>query len=133
MNKLRDWLSAVMYGRYGMDPLGNFSLWTAVILMMIGLFSGSSLIYFLSVLLLIWCYFRVFSRNHSRRLMENEKFMEIKDRIFGMFRGSSRTRRDKNYAYFTCPNCRQKVRVPKGKGTVEISCPKCRTKFIKRT
>ena len=35
--------------------------------------------------------------------------------------------------YFRCPNCKQKVRVPKGKGTIEIRCPKCNTKFIKRT
>lgn len=134
MNKLREWLSNFMYGRYGMDPLGNFSLWTAVILMIIGLFTESSLIYFLSILLLVWCYFRVFSRNHSRRLAENDRFMEIKDRITGVFRGGSRThKKDKNYAYFRCPNCRQKVRVPRGKGTIEIRCPKCNTKFIKRT
>lgn len=133
MNKFRDWLSGVMYGRYGMDPLGNFSLWTAVILMIIGLFSQSGLIYFLSILLLVWCYFRMFSRNQSRRLMENEKFMELKDRFFGIFGKGSGAKRDRNYAYFTCPNCRQKVRVPKGKGTIEIRCPKCSTKFIKRT
>lgn len=54
MNKLRDWLSNFMYGRYGMDPLGNFSLWAAIILMIIGLFTGSSLLYTLSILLLVW-------------------------------------------------------------------------------
>ncbi len=133
MNKFREWLSNFMYGRYGMDPLGNFSLWTAIILMIIGLITGSSLIYFVSLLLLIWCYFRIFSRNHAKRLAENDKYMEIKDRITGVFRGGSGTRRDKNYAYFRCPHCRQKVRVPRGKGTIEIRCPKCNTKFIKRT
>ena len=122
-----------MYGRYGMDPLGNFSLWAAIILMIIGLFTGSSLLYTLSILLLVWCYFRMFSRNQSKRLAENDKYMEIKDKFFGLFRGGSRTHRDKNYAYFRCPNCKQKVRVPKGKGTIEIRCPKCNTKFIKRT
>ena len=94
MNKLRDWLSNLMYGRYGMDPLGNFSLWTAVILMVIGLFTRSNLIYFLSVALLVWCYFRMFSRNHSKRLAENDKFMELKDRVIGIFRGGSRTHKD---------------------------------------
>lgn len=133
MNKLRDWLSNFMYGRYGMDPLGNFSLWAAIILMITGLFTGSSLLYTLSILLLVWCYFRMFSRNQAKRLAENDKYMEIKDKFFGLFRGGSRTHRDKNYAYFRCPNCKQKVRVPKGKGTIEIRCPKCNTKFIKRT
>ena len=35
--------------------------------------------------------------------------------------------------YFSCPKCRQSVRVPKGKGKIAISCPKCREKFIKKT
>ncbi len=37
------------------------------------------------------------------------------------------------YKYFNCPNCNQKVRVPKGKGKIEITCPKCRTSFIRKT
>ncbi len=37
------------------------------------------------------------------------------------------------YKYFNCPNCNQKVRVPKGKGKIEITCPKCRTTFIRKT
>ncbi len=43
-------------------------------------------------------------------------------------------RQDKRYyKYYNCPNCNQKVRVPKGKGKIEITCPKCRTSFIRRT
>ena len=30
-------------------------------------------------------------------------------------------------------DCRQKIRVPRGKGKIEITCPSCRSKFIKRT
>ena len=36
-------------------------------------------------------------------------------------------------SYFRCPSCHQQVRVPKGKGHIEIRCPKCGTKFIKNT
>lgn len=39
----------------------------------------------------------------------------------------------KTYKYFACPNCSQKIRVPKGHGKIEITCPKCGEKFIKRT
>ncbi len=43
-------------------------------------------------------------------------------------------RQDKKYyKYFNCPNCNQKVRVPKGKGKIEITCPKCKTSFIRKT
>ena len=44
-----------------------------------------------------------------------------------------RKRKDKTHKYYKCPTCKQVVRVPKGRGKIEISCPKCHTKFIKRT
>ena len=34
------------------------------------------------------------------------------------------------YQYFFCSKCRQKLRVPKGKGKIEITCPVCRNQFI---
>ena len=44
-----------------------------------------------------------------------------------------RKRKDKTHKYYKCPTCKQVVRVPKGRGKIEINCPKCHTKFIKRT
>ena len=35
--------------------------------------------------------------------------------------------------YFSCPHCRQQVRVPKGRGKISITCPKCGTQFIKKS
>ena len=32
-----------------------------------------------------------------------------------------------------CPGCRQVVRVPRGKGKINIRCPKCNRQFIKKT
>ena len=40
---------------------------------------------------------------------------------------------DKQYRYFRCPGCRQVVRVPRGKGKINIRCPKCSRQFIKKT
>ena len=34
---------------------------------------------------------------------------------------------------FVCPTCKQKLRVPRGKGKISITCPKCATSFIKKT
>lgn len=39
----------------------------------------------------------------------------------------------KTHKIYRCPHCRQKIRVPRGKGKIEITCPSCRSKFIKRT
>ena len=37
------------------------------------------------------------------------------------------------FKYFKCPNCKAKLRVPKGKGRLNITCPKCRTMFHGKT
>ena len=39
----------------------------------------------------------------------------------------------KLYHYYRCPKCRQKLRVPRGRGRIQISCPRCGTQFIKKS
>lgn len=36
MDKLKEKLSRLMYGRYGIDQLGNFMMWAAVAMMIFG-------------------------------------------------------------------------------------------------
>ena len=76
----------------------------------------------LSYGLMFWAIFRTFSRNTYRRYQENRKFLMLLARI-----------KDRKHRYFTCPRCRQPVRVPRGKGKIAITCPKCKEKFIKKT
>ena len=33
------------------------------------------------------------------------------------------------YCYYHCPECKQQLRVPAGKGKVRITCPNCKNKF----
>ena len=39
----------------------------------------------------------------------------------------------KAYRIFKCKGCGRRIRVPKGKGKVEITCPLCEKKIIRRT
>ena len=41
--------------------------------------------------------------------------------------------KDRQNRYYTCPRCRQTVRVPRGKGKIAITCPRCKERFIKKT
>ena len=131
MDKLKEKLSRLMYGRYGIDQLGNFMMWAAVAMMIFGAVVRSSLIYTLALVLIVWADVRIMSKNHSKRYAENQKFLELKNRVVGFFRGGTRAFKDKEHCYFRCPSCHQQVRVPKGKGHIEIRCPKCGTKFIR--
>ena len=116
MDKLKEKLSRLMYGRYGIDQLGNFMMWAAVAMMIFGAVVRSSLIYTLAFVLIVWADVRIMSKNHSKRYAENQKFLELKNRVVGFFRGGTRAFKDKEHCYFRCPSCHQQVRVPKGKG-----------------
>lgn len=122
-----------MLGRYGVDDLGRFTMYGSLVFLVISLFSGNNWFYLIALVLLVTTYVRMFSRKHSSRRAENDKYLEWKGRLFGLFRGGARQAKDKDHCYFKCPNCKQKVRVPKGKGTISIRCPKCQQEFIKRT
>ena len=39
----------------------------------------------------------------------------------------------RKYKHLTCPQCMQKLRVPRGKGTILVTCTKCRYKFRAKT
>ena len=81
-----------------------------------------SVLSLLAYIPLIWSIYRMYSRNIEARRRENTAFLRFFSRLT-----------DKQYRYFRCPGCRQVVRVPRGKGKINIRCPKCSRQFIKRT
>lgn len=140
--RIKDWFSNFMSGRYGMDDLNRFLLilfWIFFVLEVI--LSGIAGVIFnwLTLIDLVLLYFRMLSRNHYARSEENEKYLSIKERITGGRGGSGRsssqgrTQQDADHKIFKCPECGQKVRVPRGRGRVQIRCPKCGRQFVKRT
>ena len=129
MDKLKEKLSRLMYGRYGIDQLGNFMMWAAVAMMIFGAVVRSSLIYTLALVLIVWADVRIMSKNHSKRYAENQKFLELKNRVVGFFRGGTRAFKDKEHCYFRCPSCHQQVRVPKGKRPYRDPLPEMRNKI----
>lgn len=123
-----------MAGRYGQDDLGRFLSVLGLILLIIGIIFRLGLIITLPVLaLLVICYVRMFSRDYAKRYAENQKFLALKAKLF--HRSSDyrdQADRDAN-CIFRCPKCGQKIRVPRGKGKIEITCPRCHTRFRKRS
>ncbi len=151
---MRNRFQEFMYGRYGNDQLNQCLSIVTLVLIVVNLFTKNRIIWYIALALLIWTYFRMFSRNTGKRSAENDRFLEITSRFRrGGGSGGSYSRQSgqrsysrptaeerrrqreqrKYYRFFLCPHCNQKVRVPKGKGRIEITCPKCRTTFIKKT
>ena len=124
--RLRAGIRQFMTGRYGTDKLSLTLLVVAMVLSILSSFMGTSLLNpvltLLSYVLMFWALFRVFSRNTYARYEENRKFLRFFDQL-----------KDRTHRYFSCPKCRQTVRVPRGKGKIAITCPRCKEKFIKKT
>ena len=119
-------IQRMMMGRYGHDRLNVALLVVGLILTVISMFLSNKLLVLvttlLSYMLLFLALFRSFSRNTYKRYNENRRFLLMIDRI-----------KDRSNRYYSCPKCRQTIRVPRGKGKIAITCPKCREKFIKKT
>ena len=134
MGKFRDRMTRFMYGRYGMDQLSKLLMYLALALLVITLFWHNPIIYFLAVALMVYTYYRMFSKNISRRYSENQAYLKVRYKIIGRFNNFKLRMRDrKTHRIFKCPSCSQKIRVPKGKGRISIRCPKCRIEFTKKT
>ena len=120
-----------MSGRYGLDQLNVFLLIASVVLCLIGFVVSrfgalgavfGSLINLAAYAVLFWYVFRAFSRNPEKRILENRRYLTLKSRLT-----------DRKNRYYRCPNCRQTVRVPRGRGKICIKCPKCEEKFVRKT
>ena len=134
MNSFKDKMARFMYGRYGMDQLSrNLSL-ICLVLLIVTMFVRNNVIYMIALVGIVYTYFRVFSRNISRRSDENEKYLKFHYKVVGKLNKIKfRITDSKTHRIFRCPSCSQKIRVPRGKGKISIKCPKCRIEFIKKT
>lgn len=122
-------------GRYGSDALNCVLLVLAVVVslannILANVFLDSRIytgviyhvLWLVMMALLVLSLVRSFSRNIPARRRENARLVQLWTRL-----------RDRKNRYFRCPNCRQLVRVPRGRGKVSIRCPKCGEKFIRKT
>jgi DNA-directed RNA polymerase subunit RPC12/RpoP len=131
---LKEKFMRFMYGRYGVDTLGKYSLGAGLATMVLSIVFDSYTLSLLSWFFIILTYFRMFSRNLYKRSSENQTFLNKTYKLrtwFGKQKNMMAQR--KTHHIYRCPGCKQKIRVPRGKGRIEIRCPKCHTTFIKNS
>ncbi len=134
MKQLAQKLQQFMVGRYGNDEFTLFLTITGLIFELLANFKYLGFLYFIGTALIFFGIFRSLSKNYNARRKELNWYLiwsakpkaELKILV-------SKIRDRKTHRYFKCKNCKTVMRVPKGRGKIEITCPKCRAKVIKKT
>lgn len=123
-----------MQGRYGADQMGQMLSAVSMVFLIISLFSRNQAWFLLAVIGIVYNYFRMFSKNISKRYAENQKYLKMTTGIRRKLASwKSQLAQRKIYHIYRCPGCKQKIRVPRGRGKIEIRCPKCNTRFVKKS
>ena len=131
---MREKLARFMVGRNGVDDLARFESWFVLVVLILSIFTRSGLLDLIAIAFIVHMYFRVFSRNVSKRYEENQKFLNFRyDWTVKWNRKKKHFEQRKMYKFYKCPMCRQELRVPRGHGKICITCPKCREEFIRRS
>ena len=135
---MKDKLNRFMQGRYGVDNFARFTLGVALFVIVVGPFmrqnAAGGVLDTVGFILIIYTYFRILSRNISARYAENQKYLKMTAGIRRKLASwKSQLAQRKIYHIYRCPGCKQKIRVPRGRGKIEIRCPKCNTRFVKKS
>lgn len=119
-----------MKDRYGIDELYKFLLLICFVLIVINTFISNNIIRLFEVLLIVIIFYRYMSKNIKLRKKENDKYLEIKDKIIKLFDYNKKKYKDRNtHMYKKYPKCKQKIRLPLKKGKHTVKCPNCGNKF----
>jgi DNA-directed RNA polymerase subunit RPC12/RpoP len=131
---MKEKFARFMQGRYGVDQLGQFLNILLLVLILVNFIARSRILDLVIILLFIFGYSRMFSRNYSRCTKQNQWFLTHTQGIRKFF-GKQKAYQDirKDYHIYKCKQCGQKIKIPKGKGKIIVTCPKCGKKFQKKS
>lgn len=132
--KVVSYFNKILYGRYGVDQFATALVISSVALSLLFTFTHWVIFYILSTGLLVYAIYRMFSKNFARRQRENLFWKNLSSK--GQKASHILVKRTKDfpkYRYYKCMNCKQTIRIPRGKGRVEIRCPRCGYSFRSKT
>lgn len=138
LEKLMKWKQSIdkfTYGWYGIDQLSKDMMKTGLACLILSLFPYIKIVFYpLGTLLFVLSVIRCMSKNHSKRMQENQKYMQIIAPVKKWFSIQKRRYTERNdYKYFKCPQCKTYNRIPRGRGKIMITCPKCKNQFERKS
>lgn len=125
--RLRWKIQKFMQGRNGVDELNRILLYAVLVLYVLSIILQSLVLDYLAFAGVLYLLYRTLSRNLYVRREENRKF------ITWLETTRIKMEQRKDYKIFKCKGCGRNIRVPRGKGKIEVTCPMCGKKTIHRT
>ncbi|MGG7176839.1 hypothetical protein ACQPU1_04540 [Clostridium paraputrificum] len=137
-----------LYGAYGFDILSIF------LLVLSSLLNFGRYTRVLGFFCMIIVLYRAFSKNIYKRSAELSRFTMFINKILSKFGKSLpntlprmnfdgiaqlgnqlkyKFNEKMKYKIVTCPNCKQKLRLPRGQKAIIVTCKRCRLEFKMRT
>jgi DNA-directed RNA polymerase subunit RPC12/RpoP len=127
MNRLKEKITKFANGRYGIDDLGKTIFLVSIVVYIIGVLLQNSILAFLAMFGFLIFLCRTLSGDRWERSAENRKYLGY-TKLWKLRYENRRTAR-----VYMCEKCGRYIRVPKGKGKIQITCPSCGSKMIRKT
>lgn len=137
-----------------LDELNRTLLITGIVAMMLKMFFEQGawprlLLSAVSFAALLFALLRIMSKDPARTNTQNLKYLAAVTAVKTFFKekfgkvgqksGSTASQKPKKkrptlqelrqYKYFVCPQCAQRLRVPRGKGRLRVTCTRCGNRF----
>lgn len=125
--RLRWKIQKFMQGRNGVDELNRILLYVVLVLYVSSIILQSLILDYLAFAGMLYLLYRTLSKNLYVRREENRKFVTWLETT------RIKMEQRKDYKIFKCKGCGRNIRVPRGKGKIEVTCPMCGKKTIHRT
>lgn len=131
---MREKIARFMYGRNGLDEFSTALLYVTFVCIILDCFMPVKVFHLLGLVTLFYSYYRILSKDYRKREQENYWYLNKIRPIRKFFQKKiSHLKMRKEYHLYTCKQCKQVIRIPKGKGKIEITCPKCGNRFVKKS
>lgn len=127
LERLRWKLQVFMRGRNGMDEMNRMLTYAVLCVYILAVLTRIWLLDVIALAGMIYIFYRMLSTKLYVRREENRRFMTKLETT------RIKMGQRKDYKIFKCKGCGRNIRVPRGKGKIEVTCPMCGNKTIHRT
>lgn len=126
-NKIKQAVMRFFQGRYGADNLSRAISYGSLAVYFAGVLLRSQILISIAAAAIFYSLYRMMSRDFWSRSAENKRYLDF------VYLNKLRFQQRKTHRIFRCKGCGKNIRVPKGKGKIEVRCPSCGRRSIHRT